>query len=189
MTHTASRVSKPQKLGANCVFFWRRTRIFKGFCDTPMGLQTAVLAKARAGDLFPGLPLGPQGLALSSLPRPLPLLVSGCADSLPLTSPTAAHEAKVVESGHLVLHDCRGITQLRRVILIIASHHCHHRSIRHIPQCHHLRAQGQGDNLESREGQEEVGRGWAAPLGPRRTAGFLKGRAEAKTQRAPSPPR
>lgn len=114
----------------------------KGFVTLPWGSKPLSETKPGLGTCFWGSHLGPQGLALSFLPRPLPLLVSGCADSLQLTSPTAAHEAKVVEPGHLVLHDRRGITQLRRVILIIASHHGHHCSIGHVPQRHYLKAQG-----------------------------------------------
>lgn len=78
-------------------------------------------------------------LAETQRPPSIPIPTFTIPGSLLLTSSAPTHEAKVVEPGHLVLHDCGSIPQLGRVILIIARHHCHHRSIRYIPQGHHLR--------------------------------------------------
>lgn len=91
---------------------------------------------------------------------PIPIPTFAISEFLLLTSPAAAHEAEVVEPGHLVLHDSGSVAQLGGVILVIARHHRHHRSIRNIPQCHHLRK-------EDRLGRPNGGAHAAARLGPR----------------------
>lgn len=55
-----------------------------------------------------------------------------------LTSSAAAHEAEVVEAGHLVLHHARGVAQLGRVVLVVARHHRHHRPVGYVSQGDHL---------------------------------------------------
>lgn len=147
----ASGVSKPQKLGENRGVFFPPTRdlnfphIFIRICRT----LNHCFSQSWAWRSVSGAPIRtPKPRSQLPSPQPLPLPVSAGAASLPLTSPTAAHEAEVVEPGHLVLHDSRGIAQLSRVVLIVACHHSHYRSIWHVPQRYHLRAWGQGDSLE-----------------------------------------
>lgn len=54
------------------------------------------------------------------------------------TSAAPAHEAQVVESRHLVLHDGRRVSQLRGIILIISRHHRDQSPVRNVTQSHHL---------------------------------------------------
>lgn len=55
-----------------------------------------------------------------------------------ITSATAANEAQVVESGHLVLDGGRGVAKLSRVILIVARHHRYQGAIGDVAQGNHL---------------------------------------------------
>lgn len=48
------------------------------------------------------------------------------------TSSTAANEAEVVESGHLVLNGRCGIAELCRVVLIVSRHHRYQGAIRDV---------------------------------------------------------
>lgn len=116
------------------------------------------------GDLFLGLPsTGSQNQCLL-----------GSTRCFLLTSSTATHETEIVEPSHLVLHDGGGVSQLCRIVLIVAGHDSHHCSIRHVPQCHHLKA-GAGPQLRKVGGRPRKGgegQSRAALLSPRRTADF-----------------
>lgn len=64
--------------------------------------------------------------------------VRACVCVRVFTSSTPAHEAQVVEAGHLVLHHGRGVPQLGRVVLVVPGHHRHQGPVGHIPKSHHL---------------------------------------------------
>lgn len=65
-------------------------------------------------------------------------MVTVCMQFIFITSPAAAYETQVVESGHLVLDGGRGITELGWVVLIISRHYRHKGAIRHVTQGNHL---------------------------------------------------
>lgn len=67
-----------------------------------------------------------------------------------LTSATAAHKAKVVETRYLVLHHTRGVPQLGGVVLVVARHHRDNGPIRYVSQSNHL-----SEPQRSREGIQE----------------------------------
>lgn len=54
------------------------------------------------------------------------------------TSSAASDEAQVVESGHLALDGGRGVAELRRVVLVIPSHHRHQGPVGDVAHCNHL---------------------------------------------------
>lgn len=54
------------------------------------------------------------------------------------TSTTPTNKPEVVESCHLVLHGCRSVSQLRRVVFIVACHDGDQSAIRNVPQRYHL---------------------------------------------------
>lgn len=70
----------------------------------------------------------------------LHVCVSACASVCLLTSSTPAHEAQVVEAGHLVLHHGRGVPQLGRVVLVVSGHHRDQGPVGHITKSHDLQA-------------------------------------------------
>lgn len=55
-----------------------------------------------------------------------------------LTSATAPHEAKVVETCYLVLHHTWGVPQLCGVVLIVPCHYRDNGPIRYVSESHHL---------------------------------------------------
>lgn len=64
-----------------------------------------------------------------------------------ITSPAAANETQVVESGHLVLDGGCGVTEFGWVVLIVSRHYRHQCAIRDVTQGDHLVA-WEGDILE-----------------------------------------
>lgn len=56
-----------------------------------------------------------------------------------LTSSAPAHEAEVVEAGHLVLHHRGGVPQLGRVVLVVPGHHGDQGPVRNVAEGHDLR--------------------------------------------------
>lgn len=55
-----------------------------------------------------------------------------------LTSSAAADETQVVETGHLVLDGGRGVSELGRIILIVAGHHSDKCAVRDVAEGNHL---------------------------------------------------
>lgn len=72
--------------------------------------------------------------------------VRACASVCLPTSSTPAHEAQVVEAGHLVLHHGRGVPQLGRVVLVVSGHHRDQSAVGHVTKSHDLHA-GQSRRL------------------------------------------
>lgn len=68
----------------------------------------------------------------------LSLCVRACVRACKLTSSAPAHEAQVVEAGHLVLHHGRRVPQLGRVVLVVPGHHRDQGPVGHVPESHHL---------------------------------------------------
>lgn len=55
-----------------------------------------------------------------------------------LTSSAAADETQVVETGHLVLDGGRGVSELGRIILIVAGHYSDQSAVRDVAEGNHL---------------------------------------------------
>lgn len=54
------------------------------------------------------------------------------------TSTTPTDKPEVIESRHLVLHGRGSISQLCRIVFIVACHDGDQSAIRDVPQCYHL---------------------------------------------------
>lgn len=77
-----------------------------------------------------------------------------------LSPSTPAHEAQVVEAGHLVFHHGGGIPQLGRVVLVVSGHHGDQGPIRNITESDDLKSYRQSlvaSPVRWEDGAQEVG--------------------------------